>query len=92
VLKFIALWHTLPSQFRDFEGIFHGSEFTSNRFAGVASRSRWNQCQFLLDIYRTMVNFVEVGKDGKTPAMRLGLAKGVVSTDDILYFTPEQLG
>jgi len=32
-----------------------------------------------------MVNFVEVGKDGKTPAMRLGLAKGVVSTDDILY-------
>lgn len=44
----------------------------------------------LLDIYRTMVNFVEVGKDGKTPAMRLGLAKGVVSTDEILYFTPEQ--
>lgn len=43
----------------------------------------------LLDIYRTMVNFVEVGKDGKTPAMRLGLAKGIVSTDDILYFTPD---
>jgi hypothetical protein len=40
----------------------------------------------LLDIYRTMVNFVEVGKDGKTPAMRLGLAKGVISPEDILYF------
>lgn len=44
----------------------------------------------LLDIYRTMVNFVEVGKDGKTPAMRIGLAKGVVAPEDILYFvTPE---
>lgn len=41
----------------------------------------------LLDIYRTMVNFVEVGKDGKTPAMRIGLARGVVTPEDILYFT-----
>lgn len=41
----------------------------------------------LLDIYRTMVNFVEVGKDGETPAMRIGLAKGVVTPEDILYFT-----
>lgn len=41
----------------------------------------------LLDIYRTMVNYVEVGKDGQTPAMRLGLAKGVVAPEDILYFT-----
>lgn len=40
----------------------------------------------LLDIYRTMVNYVEVGKDGKTPAMRIGLAKGVVAPEDILYF------
>lgn len=41
----------------------------------------------LLDIYRTMANYVEVGKDGKTPAMRLGMAKGVVTPEDILYFT-----
>lgn len=40
----------------------------------------------LLDIYRTMVNFVEVGKDGKTPAMRIGLARGVVTPEDILYY------
>ena len=40
-----------------------------------------------LDIYRTMANFVEVGKDGKTPAMRLGLAKGIVPPENILYFT-----
>ena len=39
-----------------------------------------------LDIYRTMANFVEVGKDGRTPAMRLGLAKGIVDLDEILYF------
>lgn len=40
----------------------------------------------VLDIYRTMVNFVEVGKDGKTPAMRIGLSKGPVSAEDILYY------
>jgi hypothetical protein len=27
-----------------------------------------------------------IGKDGKTPAMRLGLAKGVVGLEDIIYF------
>jgi ribosomal protein S28E/S33 len=27
------------------------------------------------------------GKDKKTPAMRLGLAKGPVKYEDILYFT-----
>ena len=33
-------------------------------------------------------NYCEVGKDRKTPAMRLGLAKGQVASEDILYFTP----
>lgn len=42
----------------------------------------------LLTIYRVMHNYVEVGKDSKTPAMRLGLAKAPVDTDAILYFTP----
>jgi transposase-like protein len=42
----------------------------------------------LLTIYRVMHNYVETGKDGKTPAMRLGLAKAPVDTDAILYFTP----
>jgi hypothetical protein len=40
----------------------------------------------LLDIYRVMHNFVEVGKDGKTPAMRLGLAKAPSTPEDVLYF------
>ncbi|AOU99193.1 hypothetical protein BI364_15740 [Acidihalobacter yilgarnensis] len=40
----------------------------------------------LLDIYRVMHNFVEAGKDGETPAMRLGLAKGLISPEDIIYF------
>ena len=30
----------------------------------------------LLDIFRVFYNFVEVGKNKQTPAMRLGLAKG----------------
>ena len=41
--------------------------------------------QQLLDIYRAFHNFVKVGQDGKTPAMRLGLAKGPVRIEDILY-------
>ena len=39
----------------------------------------------LLTIYRVMHNYVEPGKDGKTPAMRIGLAKAPVDTDAILY-------
>lgn len=42
----------------------------------------------MLTIYRVMHNYVEPGKDGKTPAMRLGLAKAPVDTDAILYFEP----
>lgn len=40
----------------------------------------------LLDIYRVFFNYVETGRDGKTPAMRLGLAKGTISYEDILYY------
>lgn len=40
----------------------------------------------LLGIFRVFYNYCAVGKDGKTPAMRLGLAKGVVDLEDIIYF------
>lgn len=40
----------------------------------------------MLDIFRVFYNFVEAGKDGRSPAMRLGLAKGSVSMEDIIYF------
>lgn len=43
----------------------------------------------LLEIYRVYFNYCEVGQDKKTPAMRLGLARGPVGAEDILYFTPE---
>jgi len=33
---------------------------------------------------RVMHNFVRVGKDGKTPAMRLGLAKVPSTPEDVL--------
>ena len=44
----------------------------------------------VLSIFRTYFNYCEVGKDGKTPAMRLGLAKGPIAPEDIVYFKPEQ--
>ncbi|MEZ9631499.1 hypothetical protein AB4304_18650 [Vibrio breoganii] len=41
----------------------------------------------LADLYRLFYNFVLKGKDGKTPAMRLGIAKGQVSLEKIIYHT-----
>jgi len=32
------------------------------------------------------LNYVLVGQDKQSPAMRLGLAKGRVSLEDIIYF------
>jgi transposase-like protein len=42
----------------------------------------------LLEMFRVFYNYVLVGMDKQTPAMRLGLAKGRVSLEDILYFQP----
>ena len=36
-------------------------------------------------IFRTVANFISVGLDGKTPAMRLGLAKQPLTYEDILW-------
>jgi hypothetical protein len=41
----------------------------------------------MLRIFRVFYNYCLVGKDQKTPAMRLGLAKGKVSLEDIIYFS-----
>lgn len=40
----------------------------------------------ILDIFRVYYNYCLKGKDGKTPAMRLGLAKGTIAMEDIIYF------
>lgn len=40
----------------------------------------------ILEIFRVYYNYVLAGKDKKTPAMRLGLAKGSIRIEDILYF------
>jgi hypothetical protein len=45
----------------------------------------------VLSIYRTYFNYCEVGQDRKTPAMRLGLARGPVAPEDVVYFTPEPI-
>lgn len=42
----------------------------------------------LLEIFRTYFNYCEIGQDKKTPAMRMGLARGPVAPEDILYFEP----
>ena len=38
-----------------------------------------------LTVFRTATNFISVGLDGKTPAMRLGLAKQPPTCEDILW-------
>jgi hypothetical protein len=40
----------------------------------------------LLDIIRVFYNFVEVGRNKQTPAMRLGLAKGKITVENIIYY------
>lgn len=40
----------------------------------------------MLGIFRVFYNYCLAGQDKKTPAMRLGLAKGRVSLEDIIYF------
>ena len=45
-----------------------------------------------LEIFRVYYNYCQPGKDKKTPAMKLGLAKGVISPEDIIYFMPSRDG
>lgn len=42
--------------------------------------------QEAMDIFRTVHNYVLVGEDKKTPAMRLGLARAPLDYEDIIYF------
>jgi len=46
----------------------------------------------LVEIFRVYYNYCEVGEDKQTPAMRLGLAKGPVASEDILYFVRASSG
>lgn len=39
-----------------------------------------------LEIYRVYFNYCLKGKDGKTPATRLGLAQTAIDPQNILYF------
>lgn len=41
----------------------------------------------ILDIMRTVHNYILTGKDGKTPAVRLGLAQASLDYEDIIYFS-----
>jgi hypothetical protein len=46
----------------------------------------------LIELFRTNFNYIEIGEDGQTPAMRLGLAKGPIAPEDIIYFQPTPAG
>ena len=41
----------------------------------------------LLELFRVHYNYLQPGKDGKSPAERLGLAKGKVRMEDVIYFS-----
>lgn len=45
------------------------------------------QVSKMLTIFRTFHNYIHLGQDKRTPAMRLGLARGPVSYEDVIYFT-----
>jgi hypothetical protein len=40
----------------------------------------------LLDIFHAFYNFVEVGRNQQTPVIRLGLAKGKITVENIIYY------
>lgn len=40
----------------------------------------------LLEIFRVFYNYIETGRDKLTPAMRLGLAKGKIPVEKIIYY------
>lgn len=42
----------------------------------------------LLDIFRVFYNYCITDSEGKTPAMKLGLARGPVAPEAVLYFEP----
>jgi len=44
--------------------------------------------QRVLEIFRVYYNYCATGADGKTPAMRMGLARGPVEVEKILAFEP----
>lgn len=41
----------------------------------------------LIEVYRVYFNYVKKGEGGRTPAMNLGLAKGPVKLEKILYYS-----
>jgi hypothetical protein len=40
----------------------------------------------VLEIYRVFYNYIAVGRDKQTPAMRLGLAEAPLTARDLVFF------
>jgi len=53
---------------------------------GIAATLTTESIIKVLDIFWVFYNYVGIGEDGKTPAMRLCLAKSKVDLEDIIYY------
>jgi len=80
---------------RFFNQVRHRISVLSRQKPGRANKERqWflssaynpERVMKLLDIFRVFYNYVEVGEDKQTPAMRLGLAKSKIRVEDIIYY------
>jgi transposase-like protein len=100
-LELIALRHlcaTLAPVDRFFMQIRRGITLAERGIPSASTERLWfgknaynpNVLVKLVAIFRTYFNYCEVGADHKTPAMRLGLAKGLVRPEDIIYWTPPE--
>ena len=75
---------------------FHRARKKPRIFRSASSEGRtWYGCSpynpetvvKVLEIFRVVYNYCSVGDDKLTPAMRLGLAKGPVDLEDLIYFS-----
>jgi hypothetical protein len=65
-----------------------GSASTAGRTWYGYSAYNPESIEKMLSIFRVYYNYVLKGQDGQTPAMRLGLARGPVTMEDIIRFDP----
>ncbi len=85
---------SLHSVDKFFMQIRRGLTMAKRGVVTAASDGRWfgksaydpANLEKLVEIFRVYYNYCEVGEDKQTPAMRTGMAKGPVASEDILYF------
>lgn len=79
-----SLFMKIRRRLASLERPLHSQSNTGRVWSGYAPYNP-RQVVKLLTIFRVFHNFIQVGEDKMTPAMRLGLAKGPVRYEDVLY-------